>query len=244
MHCIALQLAFWISPLHRSAVSIVNQHSAYLWGWLSESLHCWQHVFCMLRLLAQTPISTSSRLAAYTAHDCTFHCLVPSCVESKVAWRRMSDTGLVAGRRPSLAVGSKVWQTHTALTIPLQSVTWQNDKIDVCLCQNSTMCCTHGLAFRYQSVFFYPLHTACLFCFNPFAAPACKISGLKMAHIHACKQYIWWSCNKSTFNTVHFGRNPLTCSWDEGGKALMVSNLALLLVVFRVMARHAWQWKG
>ena len=26
--------------------------------------------------------------------------------------------------------------------------------------------------------------------FNPFTAPACKISGLKSAHIHACKQYI------------------------------------------------------
>ena len=24
-------------------------------------------------------------------------------------------------------------------------------------------------------------------------APACKLSGLKNAHIHACKQYIWWS---------------------------------------------------
>ena len=25
---------------------------------------------------------------------------------------------------------------------------------------------------------------------NPFTAPSCKISGLKSAHIHACKQYI------------------------------------------------------
>ena len=26
--------------------------------------------------------------------------------------------------------------------------------------------------------------------FNPFTAPACKMSGLKSAHIHACKQCI------------------------------------------------------
>ena len=27
--------------------------------------------------------------------------------------------------------------------------------------------------------------------FNPFTAPACKISGLKSAHMHATEQYIW-----------------------------------------------------
>ena len=52
--------------------------------------------------------------------------------------------------------------------------------------------------------------------FNPFTAPAYNISGLKSAVIHACKQYICWSYNKSTFSTVHFGRNPLTC-YEEGG---------------------------
>ena len=48
--------------------------------------------------------------------------------------------------------------------------------------------------------------------FNPFTAPACKISRLKNACMHASKQYIWWSCNKSTFNTVHFDGNTLMCS--------------------------------
>ena len=38
--------------------------------------------------------------------------------------------------------------------------------------------------------------------FNPFTAPVCNISGLKSARIHGCKQYIWWSYNKPTFNTV------------------------------------------
>ena len=31
---------------------------------------------------------------------------------------------------------------------------------------------------------------------NPSTAPACKISGLKSAHIHSRKQRIWWSCQK------------------------------------------------
>ena len=78
--------------------------------------------------------------------------------------------------------------------------------------------------------------------FNPFTAPACKISRLKSAHIHACKQYIWWSYTKSTFNTVHFDRNLFPCSYEGGEKALVISNLALLLVIFRVMVRQAWLW--
>ena len=39
---------------------------------------------------------------------------------------------------------------------------------------------------------------------------------------------------KSAFNTMHFDRSPLTCSCKEGSKAFMISNLALLLAVFRV----------
>ena len=76
---------------------------------------------------------------------------------------------------------------------------------------------------------------------NPFTAPACKISGLKNAHVYTCKQYTWWSYNKST---VHFGKGPFTCSHEGGKQALMASNVALLLGVFRVTARRAWQWKG
>ena len=44
---------------------------------------------------------------------------------------------------------------------------------------------------------------------NPITAPACKISRLKM---HSSKQYTRWSYNKSTFNAVHFHRNPSMCS--------------------------------
>ena len=54
---------------------------------------------------------------------------------------------------------------------------------------------------------------------NPFTAPACKISRQKSAHIHACKQYIWWSYNKSTFNTVQFHRNLFTCSCEGRKKS-------------------------
>ena len=86
---------------------------------------------------------------------------------------------------------------------------------------------------------------------NPFTAPACTISGLKGAHIHTWKQYIWWSCNNSAFYTVHFDRNPFTFSCKKkkkkgggGGGALMISNLALSLVVFWVRVRQAWQRMG
>ena len=54
---------------------------------------------------------------------------------------------------------------------------------------------------------------------NPFAAPACKTSGLRSAHTHACKRYIRRSCNKSTFITAYFDRNLFTCS-SEGWKGL------------------------
>ena len=67
---------------------------------------------------------------------------------------------------------------------------------------------------------------------NPFTVIACKTSSLKSAHIHTSKQYNWWSYNKSTFSTVHFDRNSFMCSCEGGKKALVVLNLALLLVVF------------
>ena len=47
--------------------------------------------------------------------------------------------------------------------------------------------------------------------------PACKISELKNAHIHTCRQYISWSCNNSTFGTVNFDSSPFTCSCKGGG---------------------------
>ena len=62
---------------------------------------------------------------------------------------------------------------------------------------------------------------------NAFTAPVCNcFSGLK---IHSSNQYTKWSYNKSTFNAVHFHRNPFMCSCERDKQALMVSNLALLL---------------
>ena len=46
-----------------------------------------------------------------------------------------------------------------------------------------------------------------LMAVNPFTALACKIFGLKGAHADGCKQYIFHSCNKSTFNAVNFHGN-------------------------------------
>ena len=42
---------------------------------------------------------------------------------------------------------------------------------------------------------------------NPFIIPACNISGWKV-HTHACKQYIFWSFDTSTFNAMRFDENP------------------------------------
>ena len=55
---------------------------------------------------------------------------------------------------------------------------------------------------------------------NPFTAPACKLSGLKRARKHACKQHIWWTYNNSTSSAVPFGRRPSMCSCEEGKKSL------------------------
>jgi len=44
---------------------------------------------------------------------------------------------------------------------------------------------------------------------NPFTAPACKISGLKV-HGHSCKQTIFWLYITSAFNALRFQENPST----------------------------------
>ena len=59
-----------------------------------------------------------------------------------------------------------------------------------------------------------------MFCiFDPLTAPACNISGLKSAHVHARKQYICWSCDRSAFNTVHLD-GSFRCSRSRGEKSL------------------------
>ena len=69
----------------------------------------------------------------------------------------------------------------------------------------------------------FPHGTNTPICFNtlflnPFIAPACTFSGLKSAHIHAWKWYIWWFYNNSPFNTVNFNRSPFTCSCEDRKK--------------------------
>ena len=105
----------------------------------------------------------------------------------------------------------------------------------LCLFTETAVCkFLHGLTVTYGQKPFYFVHHICLYIFciflygvlcfrflwgscalemsviNPFTAPACKISGLKSAHIHAHKQYILWSYNKSTLSTVNSDRNPFT----------------------------------
>ena len=50
--------------------------------------------------------------------------------------------------------------------------------------------------------------------FNPFPAPAFKLSGLKV-HGHPCKQSIFWLYITSTFNAMRLGQNPSTFQCEE-----------------------------
>ena len=49
---------------------------------------------------------------------------------------------------------------------------------------------------------------------NPFTAPACRISGLKIKRTNTPDESIFWGfCNKSNFNIVRFDKkkkNPFT----------------------------------
>ena len=77
----------------------------------------------------------------------------------------------------------------------------------------ATFCLTPIVTISHVNKCVYAVPFATL---NPFTAPACKISGLKRSHIHAWKQNIWWSYNRSTFNTAHFDINHFTCSCERG----------------------------
>ena len=76
---------------------------------------------------------------------------------------------------------------------------------------------------------------------TPSLASACKISGLKSAHIHACQQYIYDGLitNLLLIQCVLIGIHLRVQA--KGKKALMISDLTLLLVVFRETARQPWQ---
>ena len=51
---------------------------------------------------------------------------------------------------------------------------------------------------------------------------------------HTSKQYVFRSCNTSTFNTMHLDENPLTCQCKKRRqKSLKVSNFTLLWIVFK-----------
>ena len=74
---------------------------------------------------------------------------------------------------------------------------------------------------------------------NPFTAPDCKISGLKSAHRHTPPNSIFDGPVTNLLSTLSILTEILSRAHAKGPKkALMVSNLALLLVVFRVTA---WQ---
>ena len=68
---------------------------------------------------------------------------------------------------------------------------------------------------------------------NPFTAPCCKTSGLKDG-LMRLQEFIFRSYRPSTFNAVRFDQNPFTLLVQKRRqKGLRVSNLALLMVVFK-----------
>ena len=80
--------------------------------------------------------------------------------------------------------------------------------------------------------------------FNSFTALACKISGAGKCthpHLQTVHLMVLYGYNKSDFNTVHVDIKSFICSCEGGIKALMVSNMAQLLVIFQVTAWQAWQ---
>ena len=64
--------------------------------------------------------------------------------------------------------------------------------------------------------------------FNPFSAPACKKKNPGWEECErAFKQYIFWSCNKYYFNSVHFCENLVTyyCEKEkEKAKGSLISH--------------------
>ena len=49
---------------------------------------------------------------------------------------------------------------------------------------------------------------------NPFTAPACKMSGLKVDG-HPRKQSVFWLYVTSTLNAMRFDENPFTCRCEK-----------------------------
>ena len=62
---------------------------------------------------------------------------------------------------------------------------------------------------------------------NPFTAPACKIPAERC--MHAPKNSIFRSHNRSTFSAIRFAENPFKCQCERENKK---ANFALLMVVF------------
>ena len=81
---------------------------------------------------------------------------------------------------------------------------------------------------------------------NPFIALACKISQLKSACIHACKQYIWWSYNKQIyFQHCAFWQKSFLCWCERGRGSLNDLKFGTFIGHLPVSdSMQAWQWKG
>ena len=61
--------------------------------------------------------------------------------------------------------------------------------------------------------------------------------------MHACKQYIWWSCNRFTCTTVHFDRNPYTLS-RKVGKGFSDFRFGIFICCFPSVSAASMAVKG
>ena len=75
---------------------------------------------------------------------------------------------------------------------------------------------------------------------NPFTAPARKISGLKV-HRYTLANSIFAGPIRSLLSVLCILIQVLSGAHTKGWKNITISGLALLSVVFRVMAWQAWQ---
>ena len=79
-----------------------------------------------------------------------------------------------------------------------------------------------------------------LLLLTPSLPKPVKCLGWKM-HRCACRQYILWSCNTSTFSAVCFDENPFTCQCEKENKQVEGFHILHLYARFQVTP---WQRRG
>ena len=114
-------------------------------------------------------------------------------------------------RTPNVPIQCGVWYLFVQIYCYITLFSHVTSKL-LCLCCASQITAWFSYCFRF-------LVESSRSSLTPPLPQPVNICGLKSAHIHACRPHISWSYDKPTFNTVHFDRNPLSCSC-KGRKSL------------------------